>query len=133
MKSLIDRIDKLIEKQDISWTRNGHAVSVELWKSGRKQKVLFKRRNNMYIFYSVVVRADYFRNAQLRRDVAYRAWRKNALKDLVGFAFDERRQLVGTIEQPVETLDHEELQLYIDVLAKECDRFEYVLTGEDME
>ena len=87
----------------------------------------------MYIFYSVVVRADYFRNAQLRRDVAYRAWRKNALKDLVGFAFDERRQLVGTIEQPVETLDHEELQLYIDVLAKECDRFEYVLTGRDIE
>ena len=133
MKSLIDRIDKLIAKQDTSWTRNGHSVSVELWKSGRKQKVRFYRRNNMYIFYSVVVRADYFRNAQLRREVAYRAWRKNALKDLVGFAFDEKRQLLGTIEQPVETLDHEELQLYIDVLAKECDRFEYVLTGRDIE
>ena len=133
MKSLIGRIDKLIVKQDIPWTRNGHSVSVELWKSGRKQKVRFYRRNNMYIFYSVVVRADYFRNAQLRREVAYRAWRKNALKDLVGFAFDEKRQLLWTIEQPVETLDHEELQLYIDVLAKECDRFEYVLTGRDIE
>ena len=65
------------------------------------------------------------------RALAYRAWRKNALKDLVTFAFDSDDQLIGLIEQPVTTLDHEELQLYVETLAKECDRFEYVLTGRD--
>ena len=31
------------------------------------------------------------------------------------------------------TLDREELQMYVETLAKECDRFEYALTGEDVE
>jgi len=35
------------------------------------------------------------------------------------------------IAQPVATLDHQELKLYIDTVAKECDRFEYILTGSD--
>jgi hypothetical protein len=38
---------------------------------------------------------------------------------------------IGVIEQPVATLDHEELVLYIETLARECDRFEYKLTGSD--
>ena len=42
-------------------------------------------------------------------------------------------RLLGRIEQPVATLDHEELELYVEILAKECDRFEYVLTGGDEE
>ena len=37
------------------------------------------------------------------------------------------------IEVPTATLDREELQLYVETLAKECDRFEYALTGEDVE
>jgi hypothetical protein len=36
-------------------------------------------------------------------------------------------------EVPASTLDRDELDLYIETLAKECDRFEYALTGEDAE
>lgn len=30
-------------------------------------------------------------------------------------------------------MDREELQMYVETLAKECDRFEYALTSEDVE
>jgi hypothetical protein len=36
------------------------------------------------------------------------------------------------IRQPIDTTDDEELVLYINTLAAECDRFEYVVTGEDV-
>ena len=58
---------------------------------------------------------------------------KNDMKDLVSFAFDDKNNLVGIIKQPALTLDHDELKLYIETFARECDRFEYILTGEDVE
>ena len=53
----------------------------------------------------------------------YRAWRRNAMKELVTFAFDEDNRLIGLVEVPAGTLQYEELRVYIEVLAKECDRF----------
>jgi hypothetical protein len=50
---------------------------------------------------------------------------------LVAFGFDKRDRLVGIVEQPIATMAPEELRFYVEMLAKECDRFEYVLTGED--
>ncbi len=65
------------------------------------------------------------RSRSQRRGLAYRIWRKNAEKELVTFAFEKRNCLVGVIEQPIATLDREDLRLYIESLAQECDRFEY--------
>jgi len=48
----------------------------------------------------------------------------------VTFAFDHNDRLVGVVEQPAATLDHEEVRVYIETLARECDRFEYTLTGK---
>ncbi len=67
------------------------------------------------------------------RALAYRAWRRNTFNELVTFAFDEKDNLVGLIEQPIATLDDTELELYIETVAKECDHFEYVLTGDDIQ
>ena len=64
---------------------------------------------------------------------ASRAWRRNAMKELVTFAFDEDDRLIGVVEVPAGTLQDEELRVYIEVLAKECDRFEYALKGWDRE
>ena len=72
-------------------------------------------------------------SAKRLRDLAYRCWRRNARKALVTFAMEPRGRVVGLIEQPKATLDHEELELYVEVLAKECDRFEFVLSGQDRE
>ena len=37
------------------------------------------------------------------------------------------------VEVPAGTLQDEELRVYIEALAKECDRFEYALRGWDRE
>jgi hypothetical protein len=36
------------------------------------------------------------------------------------------------VRHPESTLDVEELELYLTVLAAECDRFEFLLGGEDL-
>ncbi len=69
------------------------------------------------------------RKQRLWRDIAYRAWRRNAMKELVTFAFDDNDRLIGVVEVPSGTLQDEELRVYIEALAKECDRFEYALKG----
>lgn len=61
------------------------------------------------------------------------AWRKNALSELVGFGFDGDDNLIGIIEQPKVSLDPEELVTYVEAVARECDRLEYALTGQDVE
>ena len=128
------RIDRLIRQRGLAWRREGAVVTVDLGMSGRTQRVEIRRHDSLYVFRSVVVGTDYVtRKLKGWRNLARRVWRKNAVKDLITFAFDERDRLLGRIEQPVATLDHEELELYVEILAKECDRFEYVLTGGDEE
>jgi len=134
MKNLTEQIDSVITRYRLPWTRRGQTITVELWYRGRKQNVHFDRRGEMYVFSSVVLDAHLVtRNKKNHRDLARRAWRKNALIDLVTFAFDDKHRLIGVLEQPVATLDTEELRFYVETLAKDCDRFEYVLTGRDVQ
>ncbi|MCP3993471.1 MAG: hypothetical protein GY722_00185 [bacterium] len=134
MNDLIQQVDDLIAGRRLRWKREGSSVLVELWKSGRSQRIRLERRKGAYVFSSVVAGTDFVTRGHAHwRKLAFRAWRRNALKDLVAFAFDDEDRLIGLIEQPASTLDPEELELYIELLAKECDRFEYVLTGRDVE
>ena len=64
-------------------------------------------------------------------ELARRAWLRNAASNLVTFTFDDEDRLIGHVRHLAAHLDVEELELYITVLAAECDRFEYVLTGAD--
>ena len=132
MKHLLSKLDAVIRTEGLSWKRDRNTVEVELWRSGRRQRVHLKRSDDLYIFWSTVVGPSYVTKSGARwRDLAYNVWRKNALKDLVAFSFDAQDRLVGRIEQPATTLDDNELILYVETLAEECDRFEYKLTGED--
>ena len=134
MKDLLERVDQAIEREGLSWQRHDRIIDVELWRSGHHQRVHLDRVDDHYVLRSTVVGSSYVTRSHRRwRDLAYRAWRKNALKELVTFSFDSRHRLIGVIEQPVATLDDEELLFYIRTLAQHCDRFEYILTGEDEE
>ena len=134
MKSLLSRIDEISQRHGRRWTREGDIIRVTLRDGGRSQKIRVSRDENRYVFRSVVLLASAVtQNSQHWRRIAYRAWRRNASQALVTFAFDDEGRLVGLVEVPVATLDHEELDLYVEVLAKECDRFEHALTGEDAE
>ena len=134
MESLISRIDALIAVKSGSWCRESHTVRVELKNRGRTQVVDFTRIDNQYVFRSVVLPSKQVTATDRAwRDLAYRAWRRNATKDLVTFVFDEKHSLTGVIETAAATLDQKELEMYVETLARECDRFEYALTGEDIE
>ena len=134
MERLIPRIDALITSALVSWRREGHNIRVQLTKRSRTQVVRCARTQDRYVFRSSVLPPKQVTTSDRAwRDLAYRAWRRNAAKELVTFSFDEQDALIGVIEVPAATLDREELQLYVETLAKECDRFEYALTGEDVE
>lgn len=64
-----------------------------------------------------------------RRQLAWRAWQRNAATDLVSFTFDTRGRLVGMIRHPEQYLDREELLVYLPRLSYECRRFASLLTG----
>lgn len=133
MKDIFERIDELLADGNLPWTRTGRSVVVQLWRSGRKQRVSIEKQDDMYSFKSVVLKADQLARKPRRRDIVYKAWRRNASKDLVSFGLDDKGNLIGQIQQPVATIDHEEIEVYVEALARECDRFEYALTGEDVQ
>ena len=133
MKELLQRVDELIANGQLPWRRQGDSVEVRLGGSERRQSVQLEEREEFYVFRSVVLREPKRVSSGKLRNLAYRCWCRNARKALVTFAMEPGGRVVGLIEQPKATLDHEELQLYVEVLAQECDRFEFVLSGEDAE
>ena len=134
MKTLLKRIDNLSEMPGRRWERENETLRVALYKGARHHSVLLSRDEERYVFRAVVLsNSEVTRNKHQRHRIARRAWRRNASKALVTFGFDKHDRLVGQIEAPAATLDQDELVLYIETLARECDRFEYVLTGQDVE
>ena len=132
MERLIERVDEVIARGAVRWVRQGPAIEVELWQRAARQRVLLAKLDDHYRFWSVAAPAALVtRSDPAWRDLAYRVWRKNDVKEVVGFCFDRKDRLLGVIEQPVETVDHEEIEFYVDLLARECDRFKYKLSGKD--
>jgi hypothetical protein len=99
---------------------------------GRSQNVFVERDRDRYVFTSIVLSAE--RVARQRENLSHfvdRLWRRNRQTDVVNFTFDLRNRLIGRIEHPADTLDAEELYFYLSRLAIECDRLEFVLTGQN--
>ena len=134
MDNLRRMIREVAEAQEKDWDFEDAAVVVHWKQVNRKQKIKFRRRRDSYEFRSTVLpAAQVTRTKRTRRELACRTWERNGQKSLVTFAFDKGDRLIGRIIHPVGTLDPDELVLYIEALAKECDRFEYLLTGGDRE
>src|SRR5687768_6601601 len=66
-------------------------------------------------------------------DLAILAWKRNRALQLVGFRIDQKQRLVGEAWVPRAGLTRDEFLLYVRTVAIECDRFEFMLTGKDME
>ena len=131
MEDLFRRIDELTTHERLPWRRDGRRVRVSLVRNGRSQIVRLARRRDRYVFSSIIASAtDVNEN---RRSLAFRIWRRNALKPVVTFAIDRWERVIGLVDQPVGSLHTEELEFYIETLARECDRFEYILTGDDVQ
>jgi len=113
---------------------DGCEVSVDIARGSRQQKIRLDVRGALCSFSSIVLRArDVTKSTRYWNSLAYRAWLRNGVTDIVTFAFDDKDNLVGRIEQLLATLDATEVDFYLLTLARECDRFEFALTGEDRE
>ena len=60
-------------------------------------------------------------------------WMRNRVVNLVGFRIDERDRLVSESWVPKAGLTAEEFQFLLRAVAIEADRYEYSLTGRDVE
>jgi hypothetical protein len=97
---------------------------------GRRHRVTVEEFGDEYRLIALVAR---------RRDVAdlnnpsLQTWLRNRGTALVGFRIDGRGAVVGEAWVPKEGLTAEEFQVYVRAVATESDRFEYALTGRDVE
>ena len=69
----------------------------------------------------------------LGSSLAVTMWLRNRAVSLVGFEIDQRDRLVCTAFVPKAGLSAEEFQFQLRMVALESDRFEYALTGRDVE
>jgi hypothetical protein len=60
-------------------------------------------------------------------------WLRNRAVNLVGFRIDTKDRLVSEAWVPKAGLSAEELRFYLRAIAIESDRYEYALTGRDVE
>ena len=133
MESLVQTVDKLIEMKRLRGRRNGNFVFVNLDRSDRIQKVRLARKNDTYEFRSVVGRVNDVPQATEdgRNALLFRIWCRNALKPVVSLSMDGRDQVVGMVTCPIDSTQAEEIHFYLVTLARDCDRFEYILSGGD--
>lgn len=104
--------------------------AVVLFGNNRRQRIVVERRPDRYVMTSIVLgraRVEGMRHAALLP----RVWQRNRETNVVAFSLDRRGRLIGRIEQLAATLDASELAHYMQLLARQCDQFEYVLSGRD--
>jgi hypothetical protein len=97
--------------------------------NGRRQVISYRLEGDSYIFTSRVVRRATAERIGLER-IAREILLRNRLSDVVIFRLSDAG-VEGRIEQRASTLQSEEVSFYLGLLAREADRFEYLLTGRD--
>jgi len=132
MDRLLKMAGRLTNDRGRRWKLDGSTIDVRLGEGSRHQVVRLSKKGEFYVLTSVILGSTSVTASDKRwRDLAVMAWEKNAAYELVTFAFDRQDRLVGQIRHPADHLDAEELALYVATLARECDRFEYILRGGD--
>ena len=127
MERLQKMMRQLSKKHKENWVLKEKYVEVQLGKGMRSQRVYMYLSNGFYFFKSVVLgRASAKANKEKRNELVLMAWQRNADHELITFGFDTLDRLVCLIRHPAKYLDLEELVLYITILTRECDRFEYL-------
>ena len=133
MESLLQIVDELIETKRLSGRRDGNVAFINLDRSDRTQKVRLATKNDSYEFSSVVARVrDVTKSTKdARYELLFRIWCRNALKPVVSLGIDARDRVVGTVTCSIHSTQVVEILFYLTTLARDCDRFEYILSGLD--
>jgi hypothetical protein len=132
MNRLIDCVKRLRDADGRQWRLDGNRLMIPVGKGARRQEISFTTEGDDYVMTSVILgAARVTKNDRQRRELARLAWQRNGGHEVVTFAFDRHDRLVGQIRHPAAQLDDAELEFYVTTLARECDRFEYLLSGAD--
>ncbi len=121
MKALLRRLDEAIAGDERPWKRHGSMVEVEVSQGGHRQKVHFERVGDRYRLWSIAASAAFVtRSDRAWRDLAYRAWRKNSLKEIVGFSFtpQDGNPLLSTVAAMLWYLDESTMEDRLDILRR---------------
>jgi hypothetical protein len=131
MRELLERFGDALGALDEGTTLEIDANAlVVVFPSQRKQRIHVRIRDHHYVFTSRVLGSA--RVSELSwSELAEMVWPRNRSTPLVAFMLDEVGRLVGRIEHPSETLAPPDLRVIVLLLARECDRLEYLLTGRD--
>ena len=96
----------------------------------RRHQVIVEDKGDTYLVSAFVVRQAVVASLP---DLPIQAWLRNRATMIIGFRIDRQRRLVAEAWIPKVGLTAEEFQLYVRTVAVESDRFEYILTGRDVE
>lgn len=96
----------------------------------RSHRVRVEDCGEKFLLSAVVVRQAVVTNGAT---LPLAAWKRNRATMLVGFRLDHRGRLVAEAWVPRLGLSPAEFQLYVRTVAVESDRFEYALTGRNVE
>jgi len=97
---------------------------------GRTHRVRVRETDEVYEMHALVAGAAAVRKVP---DLALRVWRYNRAAQLVGFRIDVRERVWAEGWVAKAGLTAEEFQLVLRRVAAESDRFEFLLTGKDVE
>jgi hypothetical protein len=121
--------------REAGFTVSAGAVEVR-FESGRTQKVAIEDLGDSFLLRSTVVRPaalEELRKLKELQDPLLLAWQRNRAVSLVGFRVDEEGRMVGEGWVVKAGLTAAEFQLHVRTVAAECDRFEFQMTGRDVD
>lgn len=113
----------------VAFERSRRTLTASL-PGGRTQRI-DTRGGDLHLCSVVACKAAVPTNSKRKAAFIRRLWEISAHTDLVAFGLDGHGRVVGTCTHPLATLDPEELEIYLLALVRECDRLEWVITGED--
>lgn len=132
MKQIHELLESVAQTLDCDWQHFQHHSRLSVGYGTRHQDVEIRIvRDDCELTSIVLPTSEVTASADGWSGLARLAWQRNADTDIVAFSFDDRDRLVGRVRHPAAELDVEQLLLYVRSLVRECDRFEYLLSGLD--
>ena len=129
IKSLLGGVrSQLAAGLDAEWEPRRITVT---FSNGRKQVIRYRQQGDSYIFTSYVARPAAVKKIQLK-SLARRILERNRATEVVTFGLGRNGRVEAWINHRAGSLQPGELKFYLAVLAREADRFEYLLTGKDV-
>jgi hypothetical protein len=108
---------------------NGTQIEIE-FADGRKHRVEVTDAGEVYALKAIVAQRTV---VQANPDLPLKIWQRNRSTQLVGFQVDNRSRLMAEAWIPKAGLTAAEFQCYVLAVARESDRLEFMLTGQDAE